>query len=156
MAERVWFYLVRKETTGPVSESVLHQLVAAGHVFAETYVWTDGMAEWTPFAEVDGLASIAPAALAAPAEQRPEPPDRLTRMLLPVGRSGWAIAAGYLGLVAVLLIPAPIALAAGIAGLRDIRENDQLYGKGRAIFGIVMGSIFTLALILGLLGLALG
>lgn len=153
MAERVWFYLVRNETTGPVSELVLHQLAAVGHIFAETYVWTDGMSGWTPFAEVNGLAGVAPA---APAGQVPEPPDRMTRMLLPVGRSGWAIAAGYLGLVSVLFIPAPIAVATGIAGLRDIRKNDQLYGRGRAIFGIVMGSIFTLLLAIGLLALGLG
>src|SRR5262249_26728234 len=38
------------------------------------------------------------------------------RMLLPVGRSGWAIAAGYLGLISVLCIPSPLALIAGILG----------------------------------------
>ena len=36
--------------------------------------------------------------------------DPAIRMLLPVGRSGWAIASGYLGLISVLLIPAPFAL----------------------------------------------
>jgi hypothetical protein len=33
--------------------------------------------------------------------------DPAMRLLLPVGLSGWAIASGYLGLVSVLLIPAP-------------------------------------------------
>lgn len=36
------------------------------------------------------------------------------RLLLPVGRSGWAIAAGYLGLLSPLSLPAPFAIAAGI------------------------------------------
>jgi hypothetical protein len=44
-------------------------------------------------------------------------------MLLPVGRSGWAIAAGYLGLLPVLLIPAPLAVAASIIAIADIRRS---------------------------------
>jgi hypothetical protein len=65
------------------------------------------------------------------------------RMILPVGRSGWAIAAGYLALFSVLLVPAPFALGTGIAALYDIKKNPVKLGKGRAIFGIAMGGIFT-------------
>lgn len=70
------------------------------------------------------------------------------RWLLPVGRSGWAIAAGYLGLLSVLLVPAPFALLLGILAIRDIKKNPQRHGMGRAIFGIVMGVIFSIALLL--------
>jgi hypothetical protein len=76
-------------------------------------------------------------------------------MLVPVGRSGWATAAGYLGLVAVLLVPAPMALAAGLAAVRDIRRSRR-HGMGRAVFGIVMGGIFSVVLLLGIAALALG
>lgn len=46
-----------------------------------------------------------------PATQQSEPlGDELgMRVLLPVGRSGWAIAAGYLGLFGLVLFPALIA-----------------------------------------------
>ena len=37
------------------------------------------------------------------------------RMLLPVGRSGLAIAAGYAGLFALLILPAPLALLLGLS-----------------------------------------
>ncbi len=80
--------------------------------------------------------------LAAPA------PDPSLKYLLPIGRSGWAIAAGYLGLVSVLLIFAPFALATGLLALRDIRRKPALLGAGRAWFGIVMGAIFSVGLIL--------
>ena len=76
--------------------------------------------------------------------------DGLVRLVLPVGRSGWAIAAGYLGLFSVLLLPAPLALFTGIMAVRDIRRNPDKHGMGRAIFGIVMGGI-TLAFLLFLL-----
>ena len=45
------------------------------------------------------------------------------RMLLPVGRSGLAIAAGYAGLFAFLIVPAPLALLLGLLAIRDVRRN---------------------------------
>ena len=69
-------------------------------------------------------------------------------MLLPVGRSGFAIAAGYLGLFAVIFFPAPLALLFGILAYRDIKRNPKKSGMGRAIFGIVMGALFSLGLLL--------
>jgi hypothetical protein len=67
--------------------------------------------------------------------------DAGVRMLLPVGRSGWAIASGYLGLISVLLIPAPFAILTGILAIMEMRRNPKKHGMGRAIFGIVMGTI---------------
>jgi predicted acyltransferase len=63
------------------------------------------------------------------------------RMLLPVGRSGLAIAAGYAGLFAVLVVPAPLALLLGVLAVRDLRKNPKKHGMGRAVFGIVMGAL---------------
>jgi len=79
--------------------------------------------------------------------------DAVMKMILPVGRSGWAIAAGYFGLFSVLCLPAPLALFTGVMALLDIKKNPDKGGKGRAIFGIVMGTIGTLSLGLWVLGL---
>jgi len=65
------------------------------------------------------------------------------RLLLPVGRSLWAFAAGYFGLFSVLFFPAPIALVLGIIAIIDIRRHPKRHGMGRAIFGLVMGAIFS-------------
>ena len=65
------------------------------------------------------------------------------RMLLPVGRSGLAIAAGYAGLFALLVLPAPLALVLGVLAVRDIRRNPKKHGMGRAVFGIVTGTLGT-------------
>jgi len=73
--------------------------------------------------------------------------DPLLRMVLPVGRSGLAIAAGYLGLFAVLFFPAPFALAVGLLAIRDIRRHPEKHGMGRAIFGALMGGLFTVLLV---------
>ena len=70
------------------------------------------------------------------------------RWVLPVGTSGWAIAAGYLGLFSILCLPGPIAILCSIMAIRDLRRNPRLSGWGRAIFGLVLGTLGTLMLIL--------
>lgn len=78
--------------------------------------------------------------------------DAGMRMLLPVGRSGWAIAAGYLGIFSLILLPAPIAVLISIIAIRDVlrSKNDPhpKRGLGRAIFGLVMGLLFSFFLVL--------
>jgi hypothetical protein len=69
------------------------------------------------------------------------------RAILPVGRSGWAIAAGYLALFSVLLVPAPFALFCGAMAVRDIHRNPSKHGMGRAVFGLVMGALGLAALL---------
>ena len=75
------------------------------------------------------------------------------RLLLPVGRSVWAIAAGYAGLFAVTGILAPVALVLGICAIVDLKRHPEKHGMGRAVFGLVMGvlgCLLPLALILTL------
>jgi hypothetical protein len=73
------------------------------------------------------------------------------RLLLPVGQSGWAIAAGYMGLFAMMVFPAPLALILGIVALWDIRKSitsgPRKHGTGRAVFGLLMGVLGTSVLI---------
>lgn len=77
--------------------------------------------------------------------------DAGVRLLIPVGRSLWAVAAGYLGLFAFLILPAPVSLLVSLIAIRKIQESRQtakpLYGMGRAVFGLVMGVIGCLALL---------
>jgi uncharacterized RDD family membrane protein YckC len=86
----------------------------------------------------------------------PPPSTAADSWLIPRNRSGWCIAAGYLGLFAVLGLPAPFALAAGLIGLRDLRRHPGLGGRGRALFGIIMGALFSLlflvAIVLSVVG----
>jgi hypothetical protein len=65
------------------------------------------------------------------------------RMLMPVGRSGWAIAAGYAGLFGLVIFPAPLALVLGLVAMFDLKRNPKKHGWGRAIFGTVVGLLGT-------------
>jgi hypothetical protein len=68
-------------------------------------------------------------------------------LVVPVALLYPVYAAGYLGLVSVLVLPAPLALFTGILGIRDIRRHPQKRGMGRSIFGVVMGALGTAALL---------
>ena len=71
--------------------------------------------------------------------------DAALRMILPIGRSGWAIAAGYLGLLSFIPFAGALALAFGIAALHDLRKHPDKHGAGRAWFGIIVGGLSLLA-----------
>ncbi len=89
--------------------------------------------------------------IAGYAPPRPIDQDPIVRMLIPIGRSAWAIAAGYAGLFSLLCFPGPIALVLGIVAIRDIKRHPEKHGMGRAIFGLVMGILGTLGLAFTLL-----
>lgn len=72
------------------------------------------------------------------------PPDSWTKAMLPIGRSGYAIAAGYLGLLSVLGVFGPFAILFGVLALYDIGKHPEKCGKGRAIFGIIAGGVFSI------------
>lgn len=80
------------------------------------------------------------------ARPAPRAPDAMERMLMPVGRPTSAIAAGYLGLLALFpflgAITGPLALVFGIQALKSLRRNPELSGRGRAWFGIIFGGFF--------------
>jgi len=65
-------------------------------------------------------------------------PSDPVHWILPVGRSGVSIAAGYIGLVSLFVWGfGPVAVGMGIWGLRRARAGG--HGSGRSIFAIVAG-----------------
>lgn len=78
---------------------------------------------------------------------QPSADDRVLEWVVPVNRSGLAIAAGYVGLVTLpFLFLGPVAVFLGLLALADIRRNPSRRGKGRAWFAIVYGGLGTLLL----------
>lgn len=107
----------------------------------------------TPVGEPIPLAELAPY---APPQTPPRPrpaaasDDAALRLLIPIGRSAYAIAAGYAGLLSLgLCFLGPIAVLLGILAIHDLRRNPQLTGMPRAITGIILGVVGTLGLAAG-------
>ena len=141
-------YISGGDAAGPVSDSVLRGLAESGHLNAGSLVWTRGLDEWTPLGWVPGFEGVGED-LNVGRDQ--ESINRFTLMTLPGEQSKRATAALYLGWLSLLVIPAPLAVAASIGALRDLREVRQrtgleASGKGRAIFGLLAGSAGTLVL----------
>ena len=97
--------------------------------------------------EINAKADICPQCGVRQAPPAASGSNAAMRALVPVDRSGLAIAAGYAGLFALLDLPAPIALILGILAVVDIRKNSEKHGMGRAIFALVTGGIGTLVLL---------
>lgn len=160
ISSRQWYYAAGSAHIGPVPEQAIIQMLSAAQINAETLVWNDSMRDWAP---VKSIAEFAPHSRLAPPTVPGAIPGPLStdhgvgmRMLLPVGRSPWAIASGYLGLLSVLFIFAPFAVLCGVIAIVHMRRNPAMHGMGRAIFGIVMGTVFTLFYAIALLASALG
>ena len=136
-----------REQLGVFAEQEVLAKLNRGELLPGDLAWTEGMANWQP------LTSLFPPSNGAPPPV-PAPADPALSMVIPINRSGWAIAAGYLALVSVLCFPAPIALFCGIMALRDLKRQPHLQGAGRAWFGIVMGVLFTLVLLFAALSYA--
>jgi hypothetical protein len=163
-AEPSWFFAVGGQQTGPVTFAALVGNLRAGQLGPGTLVWTRGMAEWLPAAQVDALRDVLPAApptVPGPI-RRSEPPNDLgqnagIRMLIPVGRSHWAIMAGYFGLLGLFpligLVFAPAAIVCGVKAIRHIKRDPRQHGMGRAVTGIVLGGIGSLASLFMLVGI---
>jgi hypothetical protein len=73
------------------------------------------------------------------------------RVILPVGQSGWAIAAGYLGL---LIFPGPLAIVISIIAWLDIRKSKlsgtPKHGILRVIVGLGGGLVGTVLWVIGI------
>jgi hypothetical protein len=79
--------------------------------------------------------------------------DPSLKYLVPVGRSGYAIAAGYLGLFS-LIIPflCFATVTFSILGTLDLRKHPEKLGWGRIVTGYVLGGIMTLVHLIVLAG----
>jgi len=142
-----WHVVIRGYQSGPHPEAHLVAWARSGQLLPNDLVWSPGMPGWLPAGRTQPFAgAFAGVPTYAPAPRRMGD-DPMMRAILPVGRSGWAIAAGYLGLFAVLVLPAPFALAVGIRAVVDIKHSPDKHGMGRAVFGIVMGAVFSALLV---------
>ncbi len=141
----VWTVVSNGQLIGRFPEPQLVHWVASGQVSPNDLFFRDGMRVAAPAHTIQPFAAYFPPFLRAEAYPT-RGSDPTLRWILPVGRSSWSIAAGYLGLFSILGVFGPLAILAGVLGLRQISRKPQLLGTGRAIFGIVAGVIGTLIL----------
>jgi hypothetical protein len=57
----MWYYSINGGQEGPFDDARLNQLIAEGKVTAATFVWKDGMTDWTPLGQVRAPGIAVPA-----------------------------------------------------------------------------------------------
>lgn len=141
-------------TIGSYEDAQIQAMLSAGNLLPTDVAWKQGMPEWKPLAVLfpgatpPAMPGSTPPVLPAgfhpgtqPAAPQPQSPHPVLAMVVPIGRSGWAITAGYCGLLSMIFFMAPFAILFGILAIRDIKKNPEKLGLGRAWFGIIAGAI---------------
>ncbi len=119
------------------TEHVAPRVPVAPALYAQPPYGQPAYAATAPTWAAHGSAPFGP-----PSRQGEHPSDAL-HWIVPTGRSWQTIAAGYVGIVSLLLVPlGPVAIVLGVLGLRAASRQGS-HGRGRAIFGIVAGVIAT-------------
>ena len=70
-----WHYAEQGQQIGPVDDVQLAELVRIGKVNADTLVWRDGLADWMPYSQVQGVPTST-AAFLGETERGPTTPHR--------------------------------------------------------------------------------
>ena len=107
-----WHYAAGGERHGPVDDTELDRLIAAGTVTGDTLVWHAGLDGWRPLREARPAALLAaaarqPAAMAAAAPARPRP-DADAEFARVAGRRLAPVSAIQRGMALVFAQPGPI------------------------------------------------
>jgi GYF domain 2 len=139
-----WFVSVNGEQSGPLTLDEVVSEAAAGYFDGRDLVWREGMAGWEPLTEVVEILDALDARgvwVSGPRDEDPDPGHSAAlRAVLPVGRTGMSIIAGYLGLVSLLMpLAAPVAIPVSILAIRELKMNPERHGMGRAVFGLIGG-----------------
>lgn len=117
-------------------------------IVAEPVISRAADADSVPVGQVSTVTHPAPV---APPRQRVSL-DRPAGTAIRPRLSTWSVVAGYLGLSSLVCVPAgPLAIAAGVMGLRQIRNSPSLAGRARAWTGLVTGTVGSLGFAFALL-----
>ena len=175
-----WYCAVEGRRYGPISEDELRQWIAEGRIRPNDYVWTEGMADWTPAGSVPGL--FGPGTRAGLGDRTLVPAPGGTGGTLGVGqilsrawatlKGRWGIAIGfsllllllqmagnmlpYVGGLVSLLLSGAWSLGAAIFFLTYIRGGPVELGMlfaGFRHFGTALGAYLLIVLFTTLWGL---
>ena len=123
-----WYYEAGSDRCGPFTLEQMKELVTAGAIRRQTRVWRPGSDETALTHAGEFLAEL---------EVKPNHNGDLA-YVLPVGRSGWAIAAGYVGLFSFIPLISYAGIVVSSVAAWHLRRNPKLRGWGRVITGFVI------------------
>lgn len=148
-----WYYSEQGQQRGPVELPELQRLLSTGQVSGHDLVWTEGMPQWQPAAQVP---AVMPPGAAGPMPSVPHP----VMPLVPYGEApskhaGLALTSMILSLVSIafggLFLAIPGAICGHIA-LKGMNQTGDFRNRGFAVAGFWVGLIWSLIQILLIIG----
>ncbi len=123
--EKQWYYTIdQSDRQGPVPESELRSLMAAGTLKPSDMVWSEGMADWASAGSALGGAAVASAS-PAPAGSASAPAG------LPDGLLGWM---NFVGIVTIIM--GVFSLCNFLIGIFFILAGVSLLGARTALLNV--------------------
>lgn len=153
-AETQWFVMQGEEQIGPYTGAQLVEFATNGNIVRETLVWAEGMENWLPASQVEGLfPAEAPPAQAAPTQMAPAGNPYGTQMVAPADPSAPypspEVGPGKFGLWMGLFLGGIALIVVGGLMLALVGGNAEVDAEGNASNQATAG-----LLIAGLLGMA--
>jgi hypothetical protein len=129
-----WYYSRAGQRSGPMTLEALRGMAASGQL-----VWTEGMTDWLPAAQVPAI-GVHGGAVPQPLGYYQPPiglqPSEKTKCV-------WALVCGIVSLLCCGVLLGPVALALGLMALSGMKRHGNQDGRGMAIAGVVLGIIGT-------------
>ena len=65
---RQWYYILDEQEQGPVQEDALVGLFEQDQLPSNAMVWTEGMEDWAPADQIEGLIGMPPVSSVTPSD----------------------------------------------------------------------------------------
>lgn len=152
-----WYYAKQGQQHGPVGLADLQRLIGSGAITHQDLVWSEGMAQWQPAAQV---VALTPPGTMAPPPGMPQPPMAAVQYAsaydAPSKHAGLALTSMILSLVSIvfggLLLAIP-GLICGHIALKGMNQTGDFRNRGFAVAGFWVGLIWSLLQIFVIVGL---
>lgn len=180
-ASDVWYYAANGQQVGPVTSSVLRQMLAAGHLTLDDQVWREGFPDWQAISTLPEFASPVP-----PVPQGYEVPAGASQPQYPTANvleyqqpyqpqvsydptshysnkfirnrysdaANTAMVLSIIGIFCFRIVLGPVSLVMGIWSLVGLCRLGIQKGRGMAIAAIAIGGLSTVLVILAFAAIA--
>ncbi len=138
----LWYYAKGDQRFGPLEETELRRLIAAGSVQRTDLVWREGLPDWRQAGEVEAL--LPPARPPMPAPVAPYPPEPVFAPPPPPTTTEYAgLGARFGAFLLDTLLTLAIGFVCGLVLGVAVAASGSRWGEGVGVFANLLGAVIT-------------
>jgi hypothetical protein len=153
-----WYYATQGDQFGPIGLENLQSLVSTGRIIPTDLVWTEGMAQWQPAAEVPALREAfvsPPVGNSIPTIVAYQTPPLQKSQHATLALTGMIISLVSLVLGAFGVLTAIAGLVCGWIALRGMKRTGDRRNRGFAIAAVAVGAGYIALILIGITAVVL-